>query len=212
MSRLLWVPRETVLGAAAVPVVLIFLIVVFSGVTIYSANRDLARAKAWSDLARRFLPFVVLAVMAISVLFVRSFAQGWVVLAWMILFGVLVIASSLFSVPALERRANGVFRRGDYPQAAELYGKLVQEKPLARNHAFHGAALGASERYDESVNASTNAIATDPEYGLAYYNRALVLRRMNKRTKAVKDLNKALEADMPRRFRSAAKKILGELN
>ena len=51
MSRLLWVPRETVLGAAAVPVVLIFLIVVFSGVTIYSANRDLARAKAWSDLA-----------------------------------------------------------------------------------------------------------------------------------------------------------------
>lgn len=199
------------MGSAAVPVVLIFLIVVFSGVTIYSANRDLARAKAWGDLARRFLPFVVLALMAISLYFVRAFAQGSVVVAWMVAFGALIIASSLFSVPALERRANGVFRRGDYPQAAELYGKLVEERPLARNHAFRGAALGASERYDESVNASTKAIDTDPQYGLAYYNRALVLRRMGKKTKAVKDLNRALEADMPRRFRSAAKKILQEI-
>lgn len=199
------------MGSAAVPVVVVFLIVVFSGVTIYSANKDLARAKAWGDLARRFLPFVVLALMAVSLYFVRSFAQGSVVFAWMVLFGVLIIASSLFSVPALERRANGVFRRGDYPQAAELYGKLVQERPLARNHAFHGAALGASERYDESVNASTRAIDADPEYGLAYYNRALVLRRMGKKSRAIKDLNKALEADMPRRFRSAAKKVLAEL-
>ena len=199
------------MGSAAVPVVLIFLIVVFSGVTIYSANRDLARAKAWGDLARRFLPFVVLALMAVSLYFVRTLAEGWVTLAWIILFGVLIVASSLFSVPALERRANGVFRRGDYPQAAELYEKLVEERPLARNHAFRGAALGASERYDESINASTKAIDTDPEYGLAYYNRALVLRRTGKKSRAVQDLNKALEADLPRRFRSASKKILQDL-
>ncbi len=199
------------MGSAAVPVVLIFLIVVFSGVTIYSANRDLARAKAWGDLARRFLPFVVLALMALSLYFVRTLAEGWVTLAWIVVFGVLIVASSLFSVPALERRANGVFRRGDYPQAAELYEKLVQERPLARNHAFRGAALGASERYDESINASTKAIDTDPEYGLAYYNRALVLRRTGKKSRAVQDLNKALEADLPRRFRSAAKKILQDL-
>ena len=199
------------MGSAAVPVVLIFLIVVFSGVTIYSANRDLARAKAWGDLARRFLPFVVLALMAVSLYFVRTFAEGWVTLAWIVLFGVLIVASSLFSVPALERRANGVFRRGDYPQAAELYEKLVQERPLARNHAFRGAALGASERYDESINASTKAIDMDPEYGLAYYNRALVLRRTGKKSRAVQDLNKALEADLPRRFRSASKKILQDL-
>ncbi|MBA2511148.1 MAG: tetratricopeptide repeat protein [Actinomycetota bacterium] len=199
------------MGSAAVPVVLIFLIVVFSGVTIYSGNRDLARAKAWGDLARRFLPFVVLALMAVSLYFVRTFAEGWVTLAWIVLFGVLIVASSLFSVPALERRANGVFRRGDYPQAAELYEKLVEERPLARNHAFRGAALGASERYDESINASTKAIDMDPEYGLAYYNRALVLRRTGKKSRAVQDLNKALEADLPRRFRSASKKILQDL-
>ena len=199
------------MGSAAIPIVLIFLIVVFSGVTIYSANKDLARAKAWGDLARRFLPFVVLAFMAISLYFVRTFAEGSVVFVWMVVFGVLIVASSLFSVPALERRANGVFRRGDYAQAANLYARLVEEKPLARNHAFQGAALGASERFDESINASTKAIDTDPEYGLAYYNRALVLRRMGKKSRAVKDLRKALEADMPRRFRSAAKKILQEL-
>lgn len=199
------------MGSGAIPVVLIFLIVVFSGVTIYSANKDLARAKAWGDLARRFLPFVVLALMASSLYFVRAFAQGSVVFAWIVLFGVLIVASTLFSVPALERRANGVFRRGDYPQAADLYGKLVREKPLARNHAFHGAALGASERYDESINASTKAIDTDPEYGLAYYNRALVLRRMGKKTRARKDLEKALASDMPRRFRSAARKLLEDL-
>lgn len=199
------------MGSSAIPVVLIFLIVVFSGVTIYSANRDLARAKAWGDLGRRFLPFVVLALMAVSLYFVRTLAAGPVVLIWMVAFGVLIIAASLFSVPALERRANGVFRRGDYARAAELFAKLVEERPLARNYAFYGAALGASERYDESVNASTKAIDTDPEYGLAYYNRALVLRRMGKKSRAVKDLNKALEADMPRRFRSAAKRLLQEL-
>ena len=199
------------MGSAALPVVLIFLIVVFSGVTIYTANKDLARAQAWDDLGRRFLPFVVLAVMAVSLYFVRTLATGPVVFVWMAAFGVLIIAASLFSVPALERRANGLFRRGDYQQAAELYGKLVEEKPLARNHAFHGAALGASERFDESLNASTRAIDTDPDYGLAYYNRALVLRRMGKKTRAVKDLNKALEADMPRRFRSAAKRVLQEI-
>jgi tetratricopeptide (TPR) repeat protein len=199
------------LGSEAVPVVLIFLIVVFSGVTIYSANRDLVRAEAWGDLARRFLPFVVLALMATSLYFVRAFAEGSAVFAWIIVFGALIVGSTIFSVPALERRANGVFRRGDYPQAAELYGKLAEEKPLARNHAFHGAALGASERYDESINASTRAIDTDPEYGLAYYNRALVLRRMGKKTRAVKDLNKALESDMPRRFRAAARKLLEDL-
>ena len=199
------------MGSAAVPVVLIFLVVVFSGVTIYSANKDLVRAEAWGDLARRFLPFVVLALMAISLYFVRAFAQGWTVFAWTILFGALIVFSTIFSAPALERRANGVFRRGDYPQAAELYGKLAEERPLARNHAFHGAALGASERYDESINASTRAIDTDPEYGLAYYNRALVLRRTGKKTRAINDLEKALETDMPRRFRLAARKLLEDL-
>jgi tetratricopeptide (TPR) repeat protein len=115
-------------------------------------------------------------------------------------------------VTSLERRANRAFRSGDFAAAVELYEKLVQEKPLARNKAFLGAALGAADRNEESVDLSTQAIEQDPEYGLAYYNRALVLQRMGKKSRVVKDLNKALEADLPRRFRSAARRMLEEIS
>ena len=129
-------------------------------------------------------------------------------ITWMVVSGAVIVLASLFSISSLERRATRAFRRRDYQRAAELYGELAQEKPLARNHAFLGAALGASERYEESVEASTKAIKDDPEYGLAYYTRALVLLRMGKKSRAVKDLKKALEVDLPRRFRTAVREIL----
>ncbi len=200
------------MGPGAITVVLIFLLVFLSWQTIYSANRDLARAKAWGELARRALPFGALFLMALSLFVVQSYRQSWVLVAWMVVSGVLIVASSLLSVSALERRANRAFRAGDYPRAAELYGRLAEEKPLARNKAFLGAALGASERYDQSVSASTEAVQQDPKYGLAYYNRALVLQRMGKKGRAVKDLKKAQEADLPRRFRTAVRKMLEELS
>jgi tetratricopeptide (TPR) repeat protein len=199
-------------GPGAITVVLIFLLVFLSWQTIYSANRDLARAKAWGELARRVLPFVALLLMALSLFVIQGYRESWVLYTWMAVSGVLIVVASLLSVSALERRANRAFRGGDYPRAAELYGELVEEKPLARNRAFLGAALGASERYDESVSASTKAIEQDPQYGLAYYNRALVLQRMGKRGRAVKDLKKAQEADLPRRFRTAVRKMLEELS
>ena len=200
------------MGPGAITVVLIFLLVFLSWQTIYSANRDLARAKAWGELARRALPFGALFLMALSLFVVQSYRQSWILVAWMVVSGVLIVASSLLSVSALERRANKAFRAGDYPRAAELYGRLAEEKPLARNKAFLGAALGASERYDQSVSASTEAVQQDPKYGLAYYNRALVLQRMGKKGRAVKDLKKAQEADLPRRFRTAVRKMLEELS
>ncbi len=200
------------MGPGAITVVLIFLLVFLSWQTIYSANRDLARAKAWGELARRALPFGALFLMALSLFVVQSYRQSWILVAWMVVSGVLIVASSLLSVSALERRANRAFRAGDYPRAAELYGRLAEEKPLARNKAFLGAALGASERYDQSVSASTEAVQQDPKYGLAYYNRALVLQRMGKKGRAVKDLKRAQEADLPRRFRTAVQKMLEELS
>ena len=198
------------MGTSAVPIVLIFLLVFLTWQTIYSANRDLVRAKAWGDLGRRALPFGALALMALSLFLVQQFGQGWVMISWMAVSGVLIVLTSLTSVPALERRASKAFRQRDYQKSAELYGELAEERPLARNHAFLGAALGASERYEESVEASTKAIREDPEYGLAYYNRALVLQRMGKKSRATKDLKKALETDLPRRFRSAVRKTLEE--
>jgi tetratricopeptide (TPR) repeat protein len=198
------------MGSSALPVALIFLLVFLSWQTIYSANKDLVRAKAWGDLARRALPFGALALMALSLFLVQQHRQGWVMISWMTVSGVLIVLTSLFSVPALERRANKAFRQRDYQKAAELYRELAEEKPLARNHAFLGAALGASERPEESVEASTKAIKDDQEYGLAYYNRALVLLRMGKKNRAIKDLKKALEVDLPRRFRTAVRKLLEE--
>jgi tetratricopeptide (TPR) repeat protein len=200
------------MGSGAITIVLIFLLLFVSWQTIYAANRDLARAKAWGDLLRRALPFFALLLMVLSLFVIQNFGQGWTLLAWMAVAGAAIIGASLLSVTSLERRANRAFRSGDYATAVELYQKLVQEKPLARNKAFLGAALGAAERNEESVDLSTQAIEQDPEYGLAYYNRALVLQRMGKKSRVVKDLNKALEADLPRRFRSAARGMLEEIS
>jgi tetratricopeptide (TPR) repeat protein len=199
------------LGPAAIPIVLLILLVFLTWQTIYSANRDLVRVRAWGELARRALPFGALALMALSLFVIQTYREGWVMLAWMAVSGVAIVLASLFSVSSTERQANRAFRRGDYQRSAELYRELAEEKPLARNHAFLGAALGASERYQESVDSSTEAIKEDPKYGLAYYNRALILQRMGKQGRAVKDLKKALEVDLPRRFRSAVRKRLEEL-
>jgi tetratricopeptide (TPR) repeat protein len=199
-------------SSGAITIVLIFLLLFVSWQTIYSANRDLVRAKAWGALLRRALPFFALLLMVLSLFVVQSFGQEWTLLVWMAMAGVAIIGASLLSVSSTERRANKAFRSGDYATAIELYKKLVEEKPLARNKAFLGAALGAAERNEESVNLSTQAIEQDPEYGLAYYNRALVLQRMGKKSRTVKDLKKALEADLPRRFRSASRGMLEEIS
>jgi tetratricopeptide (TPR) repeat protein len=196
------------LGSGAIPIVLVFLLVLLTWQTIYSSNRDLVRAKEWGELARRALPFGVLFLMALSLFVVQTFRASWAIFAWMAVSGGGIVGASVFSISSLERRANRAFRGRDYPRAAELYGQLAEEKPLARNHAFLGAALGASERYEESIKASTRAIEEDPEYGIAYYNRALVRQRMGKKSLAVKDLKKALEVDLPRRFRTNARKML----
>src|ERR687896_1251612 len=150
--------------------------------------------------------------MVLSLFVVQSYGEGRMLLAWMAVSAVAILGASFLSVSSLERSANRAFRAGDYARAVDLYNELAEEKPLARNKAFLGAALGASERYEESVEASTQAIEEDPEYGLAYYNRALVLQRMGKKSRAVKDMKKALETDLPRRFRSAVRKRLEEIS
>jgi tetratricopeptide (TPR) repeat protein len=200
------------MGSGAITIVLIFLLLFVSWQTIYAANRDLVRAKAYGDLLRRALPFFALLLMVLSLFVIQSFGEGSALLVWMAVAGVVIIGASFLSVSSPERRANKAFRSGDFTMAVELYEKLVDEKPLARNKAFLGAALGAAERHEESVDLSTQAIEQDPEYGLAYYNRALVLQRMGKKSRAVKDLEKAQEVDLPRRFRSAARKILEEIS
>lgn len=200
------------MSAATIPLLLLVLLVFFAWRLVFSFNKDLLRARAWGDLARRALPFAALTLMALSMFPVQAARDGRVTVAWVLLSAAAVLLASRLSVPALERGANKAFRSGDYAAAAEMYGRLAGERPLARHFAFKGAALGASERYEESVEASTEAVSRDPEYGLAYYNRALVLGRMGKKARAKKDLQRALEADLPRRFKASARTMLEELS
>jgi len=200
-------------GAGAIPVVLTFLLVLVAWRVVIQFNRDLVRARAWGELARRSLPFVAITLMALSLPFVQSLSRenGQVSVLWAVGFGALLVASNFLATPILERRANGAFRRGDYEEAARLYGRLAEERPLARHYAFLGAALGAKEEHEGAIEAATKATELDGEYGLAYYNRALVQRRLGRKTKARRDLEKALEADLPRRFRRSAQAALRDL-
>jgi hypothetical protein len=89
------------LGSGAIPIVLVFLLVLLTWQTIYSANRDLVRAKEWGELARRALPFGVLLLMALSLFIVQTYREGWVMITWMGVSGVGIVAASLFSVSSL---------------------------------------------------------------------------------------------------------------
>ena len=111
------------MGSSALPIVLIFLLVFLTWQTIYSANRDLVRAKAWGNLARRSLPFGALALMALSLFLVQTYRQGWVMITWIVVSGALIVLASLLSIPALERRASRAFRRGDYRHVELSYAQ-----------------------------------------------------------------------------------------
>ncbi len=199
------------MGAAAIPIVLTFLLVVFAWRMVFSMNGDLVRAKAWGVLVRKALPFGVLTLMALSMLIIRNFQAQGVLTTWVVVFVAGILLANLVSTPAAERRANKAFRRGDYESAVSEYRALSEQRPLARYLAFFGAALGANGDSEASVEASTRAVEADPEYGLAYYNRALVHRRANRHSRAAKDLQRAIDADLPRRFKNAARKLLEEM-
>ena len=198
------------MGAGAIPIVLTFALLVVAWQVVFASNRDLIRARAWAELVRRLLPFAAIAIMAASLPLVQGPQVWWLPYAWALAFGAVLVVANFLSMPLDERRATRAFRTGDYAGAAALYRKLVERRPLARYWAFLGAALGAGERHEEGVDASTMAVEIDPEYGLAYYNRALILQRLGRKSRATKDLKRALETDLPRRFRTAARRAVEE--
>ena len=198
------------MGAGAIPIVLTFALLVVAWRVVFASNRDLVRARAWGELVRRLLPFAAIAIMAASLPLVQGPQVWWLPYAWALAFGAVLVVANFLSMPLDERRATRAFRTGDYAGAAALYRKLVERRPLARYWAFLGAALGAGERHEEGVEASTMAVEIDPEYGLAYYNRALILQRLGRKSRATKDLKRALETDLPRRFRTAARRAVEE--
>lgn len=197
------------MGAGAIPVVLTVLLVFVAWRLVFSFNKDLVRVRAWRELARRALPFVGITLMAASLPLVQGSA-GAAPVIWALAFGGVLVVSRFLSEPAGERKAARAFRGGDYEKAATLYRQLAEGRSLARYWAFLGAALGANDKDDEAIEASTKAAELDPQYGLAYYNRALILRKTGRKSRAAKDLQRALDADLPRRFRTATQRLLEE--
>jgi tetratricopeptide (TPR) repeat protein len=214
--------------AGFLTVVLLVLLLVVAFQVIFSFNRDLFRVGAYKELGRKALPLAALIVMAATLPLVQSAPAEWVPVVWALTLGGAIILANFLSMPALERRAGRHFRRGRYGEAAEGFRELARDKGLARYYTFLGAALGASEEKDGgdgsdgssrktseigetlqgSIDASTRAVELDPDYGIAYYNRALIHQKSGHRSKAAKDMQRALDADLPRRFRSAAKQYL----
>lgn len=198
------------MSTAAIPIILTVLLVVVAWRVVFGFNKDLVRVRAWGELARRALPFAAITLMAASLPLVQG-RGGSVPVVWAISSGLILILSRFVSEPAGERKASRAFRNGDYEGAAALYRKLAEARPLARHKTFLAAALGAGGHPEEALEASSGAVDLDPKYGLAYYNRALVLRNTGRRSRAIKELKKALEADLPSRFRSSAKNLLQEM-
>jgi tetratricopeptide (TPR) repeat protein len=217
--------------AGFLPVVLLVLLLVVAFQVIFSFNRDLFRAGAYKELGRKALPLAALVLMAATLPLVQTASAEWVPVAWAVGLGGGIILANFFSMPAMERRASRHFRRGRYDAAAREFRELAEQKPLARYYAFLGAALGASDEkregdtekpapkggkggsgisqtLQESIDASTKAVELDPHYGIAYYNRALIQQKAGRRSKAARDMQRALESDLPRRFRGAAKRYL----
>ena len=199
------------MGAAAIPIVVLFLLLFISWRMVLNYNRDLIRARAWGELVRRSLPFAALSLMALTLLPVLSVQQEWARTVWAIGSVVAVFLANIFSVTMSERRANRAFRNRDYEKAVAEYRGLAEDNPLARHHAFLAAALGAEGENEESLKVSNKAVKLDQEYGIAYYNRALVLNRMGRKSRSIKDLRRALETDLPRRLKTQARSLLEEL-
>lgn len=203
-------------------VVLLVLLLVVAFQVIFSFNRDLFRAGAYKELGRKALPLAALVVMAATLPLIQTASAEWVPVVWAVALGGVIILANFLSMPALERRAGRHFRRGRYGEAAEGFRELARGKGLARYYTFLGAALGASEEkgggdnssqklsqtLQDSIDASTKAVELDPDYGIAYYNRALIHQKAGRRSKAAKDMQRALDSDLPRRFRNAAKRYL----
>jgi len=217
--------------AGFLPAVLLVLLLVVAFQVIFSFNRDLFRAGAYKELGRKGLPLAALVLMAATLPLVQAATVDWVPVVWAVTLGGGIILANFLSMPALERRASRHFRRGRYDEAVEGFRTLAEEKRLARYYAFLGAALGAKEErreadsqdsqqsrdsggvsqtLQESIDASTKAVELDPDYGIAYYNRAIIQQKAGRRSKAAKDMQRALDADLPKRFRSAARRHLEE--
>ena len=103
-----WDAREVVgtVGASAIPIVLTFALVLVAWQVVFASNRDLVRARAWGELARRLLPFAAITVMAASLPLVQGPQVWWLPYAWALAFGVVLVVANFLSPRARDVMTN----------------------------------------------------------------------------------------------------------
>ncbi len=85
------------------------------------------------------------------------------------------------------------FQSGRHAEAAQLYGRLIEQNPAdASLRASLAGTLGAMGRYDEALNQLDQAIVLEPLNVEAYHNRAVIRERRGDLTGAISDYQTAL--------------------
>lgn len=94
-----------------------------------------------------------------------------------------------------------LYSEAKYQEAELVYTTLIQEdSSRVEAYYFMGVTKGMlchnlHEGCDESILYLSKAIAIDPTFRKAYYNRALSELHLEEYNKAISDLNKAIELD-----------------
>ena len=76
---------------------------------------------------------------------------------------------------------------------SSVYAAAPTPTPTAEELVHLGNVSGRHEKYKEAVGYYTKAIAAQPVYSDAYYNRGYVYVEMRKYKQAIADLNKAID-------------------
>jgi tetratricopeptide (TPR) repeat protein len=184
------------------------------GAIIGRQNRDLLRAQAYGEFAARLVPLAIAGILVLWLPVIVNMARPDravpVMLVYMAM-TVILVSLAARSVAAEERKAGNAYRKGDYERAVEIYRELVQRKPLPRHYCALGASLDATGDHLGAVEATSQAIKQDPEFGLAYYNRASSRAALGQRNPAMEDLRAVLRADSSRKLKQAALRALESL-
>jgi Flp pilus assembly protein TadD len=107
-----------------------------------------------------------------------------------------VLSKKQDDVNASRRRAHAVGMQGNVNQGIELMGQhLYYNGKDAKAHDILAGFLIMAGRAQEALAASDKALAADPKYKEARYNRAVACVKLGKAEEGIRDLTVAVEAN-----------------
>lgn len=197
-----------------IPALITVVILVAFGIIIGRQHRDLLRAGAYREFAARLAPLVTGGVLILwlpVVVDMASPGQSVTVMLVYMAMTVVLVAGTARAIAPEERRATDAYRKGEYQESIDLYRELVERRPLPRHYSALAASLDATGDHLEAVEMTSRAIKRDPEFGLAYYNRASSRAALGQRNPAIEDLRATLRTDSSRQLKQEAARALESL-